>query len=132
MFIKKKYIAIFLTKEKNSYTITKAKRFNPSNKKFIDSNLIDISNYTFSKGLKNYYYLDKDNKLQLNFDINQKLPNIDIKAVDDVLVRSIISQLTKDMSGSNLGKKIFDIIIGLVIGGLVGFIASGIAFGGIG
>jgi len=128
---KKKYIAIFLTKEKNSYTITKAKRFTPSSEKFIKSNLIDISNYTFSKGLRNYYYIDNANKLQLSFNngISQK---IDIKAIDDVLVRSIISQLTKDMSGTNLTKRLFDIIIGLVIGGLVGFIASGIAFGGIG
>ena len=128
---KKKYIAIFLTKEKNSYTITKAKRFTPSSTKFIESNLIDISNYTFSKGLRNYYYIDNANKLQLSFNngISQK---IDIKAIDDVLVRSIISQLTKDMSGTNLTKRLFDIIIGLVIGGLVGFIASGIAFGGIG
>lgn len=128
---KKKYIAIFLTKDQNSYTIIKAKRFKPSSEKFIKANLIDISNHTFSKGLRNYYYIDKVNKLQLSF-INGKAPNIDIEAVDDVLVRSIISQLTKDMSGTNLTKRLFDIIIGLIIGGLVGFIASGIAFGGIG
>ncbi len=129
--LKKKYIAIFLTKEQNSYTITKAKKFNPSDSKFIERNLINISNYTYSKGLRNYFFIDISNRLQLSFN-NKNTPNIDIKAVDDVLVRSIISQLTKDMSGSNITKRLFDIIIGLIIGGLVGFIASGIAFGGIG
>lgn len=127
---KKKYIAIFLTKEKNSYTITKARRFKPSNEKFLEVNLIDISNYTFSKGLRNYYYIDNSNKLQLSFN-NKINPKIDIKAIDDVLVRSIISQLTKDMSGINMTKRLFDIIIGLIIGGLVGFIASGIYYGGV-
>ncbi len=128
---KKKYIAVFLTKEQNSYTITKAKRFTPSSEKFIKVNLIDISNYTFSKGLRNYYYIDKANKLQLSFIKIEKI-NVDIKAVDDVLAREIISQLTKDMSGVNLTKRLIDIILGAVIGGLIGFIASGIAFGGIG
>jgi len=128
---KKKYIAVFLTKEQNSYTITKVKRFKPSDSKFIEQNLIDISNYTYSKGLRNYFFIDISNRLQLSFN-NKNTPNIDIKAIDDVLVRSIISQLTKDMSGSNITKRLFDIIIGLIIGGLVGFIASGIAFGGIG
>lgn len=127
---KKKYIAIFLTKEQNSYTIIKAKRFKPSDSKFIEQYLIDISNYTFSKGLRNYFYIDISNRLQLSFN-NENVPNIDIKAIDDVLVRSIITQLTKDMSGTNLTKRLFDIIIGLVIGGLVGFIASGIYYGGI-
>lgn len=127
----KKYIAVFLTKEQNSYTITKVKGFNPSDDKFIERNLLDISDYTFSKGLRNYFFIDKSNKLQLSF-VNGKVPNIDTKAVDDTLAKNIISQLTKDMSGVNLSKRIFDIIIGLVIGGLIGFIASGIAFGGIG
>jgi len=129
---KKKYIAVFLTKEQNSYTITKAKRFNPLDDKFIERNLLNISDYTFSKGLRNYYFIDKSNKLQLSFDIYNKLPNIDVKAVDDTLARNIMCQLTKDMSGVNITKRIIDIILGLIIGGLIGFIISGIVFGGIG
>lgn len=129
---KKKYIAVFLTKEQNSYTITKVKRFNPLDDNFIEKNLLDISDYTFSKGLRNYFFIDKSNKLQLSFNYNGKLPNINVKAVDDTLARNIISQLTKDMSGVNFTKRIIDIILGLIIGGLVGFIVSGIVFGGIG
>jgi len=128
---KKKYIAVFLTKEQNSYTITKAKRFKPSDDKFIETNLLDISDYTYSKGLRNYFFIDKSNKLQLSF-VKGKIPNIDVKAVDNILAKNLMSQLTKDMSGIDLTKRIIDIILGLIIGGLVGFIASGIAFGGIG
>ena len=124
---KKKYIAVFLLKEKESYSVLKIIRFNPLNP-IINGKRIDTNNPTFSKGLKTFFYLEsKGNQLSFN---SIELSNMDIKIIDDILSKKVISELTKDMSGSNLRRKIFDMITGALIGGLTSFIIAGFIFGG--
>lgn len=123
----KKYIAVFLIKEQNSYSINRVIRFNPI-KPIIKGNNIDIQNPTFTKRLKVYFYIDNDGK-QLSFE-KGKPSNIDKKVIDDILAKGIISDLTKDMLGSNLKQKLLDMILGGILGGLITFIVSAFVFGG--
>ena len=124
---RKKYIAVFLLKEKESYSVSKIIRFNPL-KPIINGKRINTDNPTFSKRLKTFFYLDNKGN-QLSFNSNE-VSNMDTKIIDDILSKKVISELTKDMSGSNFRQKIYDIITGALIGGLTSFIIAGFVFGG--
>lgn len=125
---KKKYIAVSLLKENESYSVLKIIRFNPLNP-IIKGKRIDTKNPTFSKGLKTFFYLDnKGNQLSFN---SIEISNMDTKIIDDILSKKVISELTKDMSGSDFRKKIIDMLTGGLIGGLISFIISAFLFGGI-
>ena len=124
---KKKYIAVLLLKEKGSYSVSRILRFNPL-KPIINGKRIDTDNPTFSKRLKTFFYLDsKGNQLSFN---SIEISNMDTKIIDDILSKKVISELTKDMSGSDFRKKIIDMITGALIGGLTTFIIAGFVFGG--
>jgi len=129
--MKKKYIAVFLIKEKDSYTELSRKKFNPTiteikyqNKTFI----IDISNYTCSKGLKQYYFLDieKTNNSQLLFDNSKNESGITPEIIDMVISRKIIHQLTSNLTDSAFKLNLMMIFIGLCMGGLLGYIIGGL------
>lgn len=126
--LKKKYKAIFLIKEQNSYTIVYQKTFNPTIETINfkkESFPIDISTYTFTKGLTSFYCFNIKNKNQIVFQ-NSKNPSIDTKTINKMLEQNIIGQLTSDLTNSSFKTTIFNIIIGLLIGGLFGYIFGGI------
>ncbi len=123
----KKYIAVFLLNEKGSYSVSKIIRFNPL-EPMINGKRIDTDNPTFSKRLKTFFYLDSKGK-QLSFN-SIDISNMDTKIIDGILEQKVISELTKDMSGSNFRQKIFDLLTGALIGGLTSFIIAGFVFGG--
>lgn len=125
---KKKYIAVFLIREQGSYNINSMRRIKPLTKT-IKGIPIDTSIQTYSKGLKLYFCIDLTSKKQITFDKDNK-PNINTKVIDDILAQKIISELTRDMSGSNFKNRLYDIITGGLIGGLTGFIVAGFVFGG--
>ncbi len=118
--LKQKYIMVLLIKEQESYTISKEIRINPSKKEY-KGYPIDISSYSYRKGLKKFFFFDLNKGIQLYIQ-NGKLPNINTKIIDDILAKKIISELTSDINGMNFKEKIFNFIIGSAIGGLIGYI----------
>lgn len=123
---KKKYIAIFLVKEQKSYSILGYKKVNPLKLtvKFKGiPKVIDISNYTYSKGYKQYYLIDmKEGQLFLNEGVKSNL-NADI--LDMIEVKHIITQLTTNLNNSALKISIMTLVFGAILGGLVGYIIAG-------
>lgn len=123
----KKYIMVSVIKEQNTYSITKAQRFNPDNP-VIKGNKINVDNPTFTKRLKLFFYMDKSGK-QLNF-LKGKSINYDKDVIDDFLSKGIIADFAKGLTQKNTKQKIFDLITGALLGGLITFIVSAFVFGG--
>lgn len=126
MFKKKKYIAVIVVSEQNTYSILRMRRFRVSDvairvapKK---THLVDVSKPTYSRGLKLYYFVDIA-KGHLIFDKTKNKINPEI--VDMFLKQSIVKQLTARLSERMYVSQILNIVIGLVIGALTGFIVAG-------
>lgn len=123
----KKYIAVFLIKEQNSYTIVGSKRFNPTIEAMEYKNNTYIFNHsteTFSKGLKLFFFLDKDTKKQLLF-VKIKNDNIDTEIIDLIMSKKIIKQLTSELGGIDYTSILLYVGVGLAIGGMIGYIIGG-------
>lgn len=128
MFKKKnKYIAIFVVKKKDSFTIIGKRRFRAT-KKTIKFNsktyLVDIVNATYSKGLKSFYFIDIDGT-QIVFR-GSKTSNYDPDVLDMILSKSIVKQLTANLSDNSLALNLVTLVIGAIMGGLLGYILAGV------
>ena len=126
---KKKYIAVFLLKDQESYTIVKKKKFKPSNSKeirfkgklYIIRNLIP----SFSKGLKNYYCINIEVASGHLLFKKNKDSQITPKLLDTIIKGKIVHQLTSNLTDTAMKMNIMMIAIGGIIGGLIGWIAGG-------
>lgn len=128
----KKYIAVFLLKDQESYEIEAKKKFKPTEKSISfrkKSYPVNIKEKSYSKGLFVYYCFDIDTKKQLNLN-RPKEVFLGSKAMDLAIAEKIIPDLTKDMSDTSFKKNIYNLIIGIIIGGLTSFIIAGFIFGG--
>ena len=128
--IKKKYIIKFLIKEHGIYTVLKTKRFNPLNKEinFRDKTyIIDINIPTYRKTLKQFYFIDinKTENCQLIFYKNKNDSIITPEIMDLIVSKSIIKQLTSNLTDTAFKMNLMYIIFGAIIGGLIGWIAGG-------
>ena len=128
--INKKYIIKFLIKEYGIYTILKSKRFNPLDKEisFRDKTyIIDVNNPTFKKTLKQFYFIDidKTENCQLIFHKDKKTSIITPEIMDLIVSKSIIKQLTSNLTDTAFKMNLMYIIFGAIIGGLIGWIAGG-------
>lgn len=124
---KKKYIVVFLMKEHGSYTIDKRVRIksNTQTIKYKKTPIpINTVNYSFSEGLKLYYYISIIEKRQLFFE-NTKDLQVGSKVIDLIINDEIISQITSNLNESNIGIKIMNIVMYIIFGGLIGFIIGG-------
>lgn len=128
---KRKYIAVFLQKEHNSYTIHSTRKFKPNTvkKKTIKhkGKLIpfDTVNYSFSDGLKLFYYISITEKKQLFFE-NTKDLQIGSKVIDMILNDDIIAQITSNLNKSNFKANLVNMIFSALFGGLIGYIIGGL------
>jgi len=135
--LRKKYIVVFLIKEQNSYSEVSRKLVKSTTTKIKfgkkDTIPIDISKPSYSKGLKLFYFIDLSNNLQLHF-IKDKNNRINSEAMDMIFQQEIIRQLTSSLGEpSFLAGKLFNMIVGGIIGLLIGFvIASYLAKYGVG
>lgn len=125
MLFKKKYFAVFLTKEQNSYSVLAIKKFSPLNltlKYQNEPHIIDISKYTYSKGIKLFYCIEF-NKGQIFFKNGKNTSNL-ANMVDIVNSKKIITQI---ISGVAEKPKIFTFInlILILFGCLLGYIIKG-------
>lgn len=129
MIKKEKYIVIFLIKQQELYKEVSRKKINKSineiryNKKKLYP--INTSIPSFSKKLKTFFFIDI-NKGQLFFNKNNKNPILSPKLLDDIVSKSIIKQLTMNLSDTTFKMNLTLVFIGLVIGGLIGWIAGGV------
>ncbi|GAH57235.1 unnamed protein product [marine sediment metagenome] len=125
---KEKYIVIFLIKQQELYKEVSRKKVNKSIKKIRYNKKklypINTSIPSFSKGLKSFFFMDI-NKGQLFFNENAKNPILDPILLDDIVSKSIIKQLTMNLSDTAFKMNMTLIFVGLVIGGLIGWIAGG-------
>ena len=125
---RKKYLAIFLIKEGNSYSIEGRKLFNPmKNEVSFRKNLfgINISTYTYSKGLTRYYFIDTASKHLLLFEKKSKEIKTDSEILHKIVKGSLIKQLVSDLGNIDYKTIIFNLVIGLIIGGLIGYLVGG-------
>lgn len=122
--IRKKYYAVFLIKEQNTYNVLRRKKFNPESKiiryKKGNTHEVDVSIPTYSKGLSLYFLIDI-NEGQLEFG-NHRKGKVNPELIDMVMQQSIIKQLTSNLSQQLFGGQIMSVITALLMGGLVGFI----------
>ena len=130
MIKKEKYIVIFLIKQQELYKEVSRKKISKSIKKirYNKNSLFPIKTSipSFSKKLKSFFFIDI-NKGQLFFNKDIKNPILDPILLDDFVSKSLIKQLTMNLSDTTFKMNIMLVFIGLVIGGLIGWIAGGFA-----
>jgi len=129
MFRKEKYIAVFLTKKHNGYSVAKKRRFSADAEtvqfKKKKSYVVDASQYTYSKGLKLYYFIDTTNEGQLFFDSSKaKGGKEKAKIIDMFIKQSIVKQITSGLGGGFSGS-IMNMIMFFGLGLAIGFIIAG-------
>jgi len=125
---KEKHRAVFMIKRENSYSIQKRKKLNPLNKTidFQDKTYIyNTSIPSFSKGLKHFYLFDinKTNGHLLFWQNPECL--ISPKVMSMICKRKVIQQLTSNLTDTSFKVNLMMVFVGLVIGGLIGWIAGG-------
>lgn len=121
---KKRYIAVFLIKEQNTYTIIDKKIFNPtldSIEHKSNTYIINSGNPTFSKGLNLFFFIDRDSKKQLLF-VKNKSEGNDTEIIDLIMSKKIIKQLTSELGGIDFKTILLYLAIGLSLGGMIGYI----------
>lgn len=124
---KKRYYAIFLIKQENTYNVLRRKRFSPDNPivrfKKGKAKPIKIDSPTYSRGLKVFYFVDI-NEGQLFFK-NTKGSGVNAELIDMIMEQGIIKQLTANLSEKFLGGQLLMIIMSFFMGGFLGFIIAG-------
>lgn len=124
---KNKYIAIFIVKKKDSYTVLGKRRFKASKKTIRFKGrtyLVDVVNATYSRGLKSFYFIDIEGS-QIVFKGN-KVSNYDPDVLDMILSKSIVKQLTANIGDNSYALNIMTLVVGAVMGGLLGYIIAGV------
>lgn len=121
---KKKYIAVFLIREQNTYTIVSKKYFNPTKDSIqfrSNTYIISSANPTYTKGTKLLYFIDVNSKKQLLF-VKNKTNEIDSEIIDLIMSKKIIKQLTSELGGVDITSILLYLVVGLTIGGLIGYL----------
>ena len=151
---KKKYVAIFVLKEQGTFTRLGKKKFKPTNDciRFRKRTFIlDSSFATYSRGLKQFFFIDllngqtyleqEDNEDKANVKLTKKQKRekqkevatqlklkelfIDPEITDMLISRKVIAQLTTNLNNNPIGINIMTLIIGVVMGGFIGYTVAG-------
>ena len=148
---KKKYRIIFVIEEKGIYNVVGKKNLNPLNEWIRYKNkayLIDVNNPTYAQGLNLFFLIDingksieltkrkrKEQKIEIKNKKKKKdveseiltteIVNYDPEAVDLIIFKKIIKQLSSNLNTNAFIMNIITIIIGIAIGGPIGWILGG-------
>lgn len=146
---KKKYKIRFVIEEKGIYNVIGKKNLNPLKKWVRYKNkayLIDVNNPTYTQGLNLFFLIDvkgksieltKQKRKKQKLEIEKKNKNVkaeilmteivdyDPEAVDLVIFKKIVRQLSSNLNTNAFVMNIITIIIGIVIGGPIGWILGG-------
>jgi len=146
---KKKYKIKFVIEEKGIYNVIGKKKLNPLNpwvryKK--NAFLIDVNNPTYAQGLNLFFLIDvkgksvkltKQKRKKQKIEIEKKKKDLkseilttevieyDPDAVDLVIFKKIVRQLSSGLNTNAFVMNIITIIIGITIGGPIGWILGG-------
>ena len=146
---RKKYKIRFVIQEKGIYNVVGKKNLNPlkewvryKNKAY----LIDVVNPTYTQGLNLFFLIDvKGKSIELTKQKRRKKQKIDKKdkkdvksevlttqiadydpeAVDLVIFKKIVKQLSSNLNANTFVINLIAIIIGIAIGGPIGWILGG-------
>lgn len=125
---KKKYYVIFVVRQQGTWTRIGRKRFHPSKEgvKFrkFGTFLVNSANPTYIRGLKLFYFVDVKGEENICFK-GDKGSIVDPKVADMILSKKIVSQLTTNLSSDKLKLNVMTLILGVAMGGLIGFIIAG-------
>ena len=128
IYKKKKYFVIFVIRQQGTWTRIGRKRFHPSKEEIkfrrFGTFLINSANPTYIRGLKLFYFADVKGGESICFKGN-KGAVMDPKTADLVLTRKIVSQLTTNLSSDKLKLNVMTLILGIAMGGLIGYIVAG-------
>lgn len=130
---KKKYIAVFMLKEQNSYTIQKKKKIDFLENKITfrnNSYIYNISIPSFSRGLKQYFCFDINKTNGHLVFVKNKNNLITPEIIDMICSKHTIKDLTTNLTDTAFKVNMMMVIIGLIIGGLIGWIAGGFVSNG--
>ena len=146
---KKKYKIKFVIEEKGIYNVVGKKNLNPLNEWVRYKNkayLIDVNNPTYTQGLNLFFLIDvkgksieltKRKKKEQKIEIKKKKKDVkseilttiiadyDPEAVDLVIFKKIVRQLSYNLNTNAIVMNIITIIIGIAIGGPIGWIIGG-------
>ena len=148
MFFKKnknkRYYAIFCVKQHGVFRREGKKRIRPSNpivRKNKHSFFVNFGFPTYSRGLKDFYFIDIDcgqvlaknteiKKLkagnsQILFKGDRDKPLLNPKTLDLLVSQRIVKQLTSNLSDTAWKLNLITLILGLIIGGMSGYIFAG-------
>ena len=143
---KKKYIAVFLIKENQTYNVIHTALFLPENPTVSYKNkahLINIAFPTYVNGLKCYYLIEfEDLQLLITEKTNDKKSHLSnqktidnndrslmsLEVIDAILVKNIIRQLTADLTNVKLKRTALMLLAMLILGLGIG-IPSGFIIG---
>ena len=127
----KKYIIVIVKKEQNTYSFMKKVRVQPSTKKVTFKSQIlnlDLTNSTFDKGLKKYYFYEFNSRKLLLFNQKVTKDSDDTQIINDFVTKNIFRQLISDLNDTGFKEKILFMIIGATLGGLIGYLVGSGAF----
>lgn len=122
---KKKYVAVFLMQENETFEMVGKKRFDPTKKELsYKGGLYYLVSTTpsFNRGLTGFFYFDVVNGNQMYIGQNSEAPVMTPKMLDKIIKGNLITQLTQNILGSKIGIPVMVMIVGLVMGGLIGYI----------
>jgi len=146
---RKKYKIRFVIEENEIYNVIGKKNLNPLKEWVRYKNrayLIDVNNPTYAQGLNLFFLVDvngksieltkkkrKKQKKQIekkNKDVKAEILTIEIvdydpEAVDLVIFKKIVRQLSSNLGTNAIVMNIITIIIGIAIGGPIGWILGG-------
>ena len=146
---KKKYKIKFVIEEKGIYNVVGKKNLNPLNEWVRYKNkayLIDVNNPTYTQGLNLFFLIDvkgksieltKRKKKEQKIEIKKKKKDVksevlttiiadyDPEAVDLVIFKKIVRHLSSNLNTNAFVMNIITIIIGIAIGGPIGWIIGG-------
>jgi len=144
---KKKYKIRFVIEEKGMYNVIGKKKLNPL-KQWVryknNAYLIDVNNPTYSQGLNLFYLIDvkgksikltKQKRKKRKIEIEKKnvisealtteIVNYDPEAVDLVIFKKIVKQLSSNLNANAFVINLIAVIIGAAIAGPIGWILAG-------
>jgi uncharacterized membrane protein YraQ (UPF0718 family) len=124
MFNKTKYRIVFVRKEYNTMNAVFIKTMKIPVEKIKMGNkcyIIDYSNPFYNVKNKKVYFINIDTGNQMIFDEIKK--EVNPLELDNIIGNNLITQLTKGVM-DNTKEKIITIFIGILIGGLIGYIIA--------
>jgi hypothetical protein len=141
---RKKYYAIFCVKQHGVFRREGKKRVSPSNpivRRKKKSFIVNFGFPTYSRGLKDFYFIDIDfgqiiakntnikkvlnAKAQVLFKGDKDKPLLNPKMLDLLISQRIVKQLTSNLSDTAWKMNMITLVLGLIIGGLSGYILAG-------